>query len=43
MEAEENSDEAVVLTPERYAELSAHEEFVLTVSRTGLRQAHQRL
>jgi DNA gyrase subunit A len=35
MEAEENSDEAVVLTPERYAELSAHEEFVLTVSERG--------
>ena len=27
--------EAVVLSPERYAELSAHEEFVLTVSENG--------
>ena len=25
----------MVLTPERYAELSAHEEFVLTVSENG--------
>jgi DNA gyrase subunit A len=31
----EESGEAVVLTPERYAELSAHEEFVLTVSENG--------
>ncbi|HYJ59075.1 MAG TPA: DNA gyrase subunit A [Methyloceanibacter sp.] len=35
MEAEEGSQEAVVLSPERYAELSAHEEFVLTVSENG--------
>jgi DNA gyrase subunit A len=35
MEAENNGEEAVVLTPERYAELSAHEEFVLTVSENG--------
>jgi len=34
MEAEGN-EETVVLTPERYAELSAHEEFVLTVSENG--------
>jgi DNA gyrase subunit A len=31
----EESGEEVVLTPERYAELSAHEEFVLTVSENG--------
>jgi DNA gyrase subunit A len=31
----EESGETVVLTPERYAELSAHEEFVLTVSENG--------
>jgi DNA gyrase subunit A len=35
MEIEENGEEAVVLSPERYAELSAHEEFVLTVSQKG--------
>jgi DNA gyrase subunit A len=37
MEAETNGQEAepVVLSPERYAELSAHEEFVLTVSENG--------
>jgi DNA gyrase subunit A len=35
MESEESGEEAVVLTPERYAELSAHEEFVLTVSQKG--------
>jgi DNA gyrase subunit A len=35
MEAEGNGDETVVLSPERYAELSAHEEFVLTVSENG--------
>jgi DNA gyrase subunit A len=35
MESEETGEEAVVLSPERYAELSAHEEFVLTVSQKG--------
>ena len=35
MEAEESGEESVVLSPERYAELSAHEEFVLTVSQKG--------
>jgi len=35
IEPEANGGEAVVLTPERYAELSAHEEFVLTVSANG--------
>jgi len=35
MEAEESGEEAVVLSPERYAELSAHEEFVLTASQKG--------
>ena len=35
MENEGNGQEAVVLSPERYAELSAHEEFVLTVSENG--------
>jgi len=35
IETEANGQEAVVLTPERYAELSAHEEFVLTVSQNG--------
>jgi DNA gyrase subunit A len=35
MEAEGNGQETVVLSPERYAELSAHEEFVLTVSENG--------
>jgi DNA gyrase subunit A len=35
MEAEENGGEAVPITPERYAELGAHEEFVLTVSENG--------
>ena len=34
MESEGNGQE-VVLLPERYAELSAHEEFVLTVSENG--------
>jgi DNA gyrase subunit A len=31
----QETQETVVLTPERYAELSAHEEFVLTVSENG--------
>ena len=31
----EGNDQEVVLSPERYAELSAHEEFVLTVSENG--------
>jgi DNA gyrase subunit A len=31
----EDTGQEVVLTPERYAELSAHEEFVLTVSENG--------
>ncbi len=35
MELENNGEETVVLSPERYAELSAHEEFVLTVSENG--------
>jgi len=35
IDAEENGGEAVVLSPERYAELSAHEEFILTVSENG--------
>jgi DNA gyrase subunit A len=35
IEPEANGQEEVVLTPERYAELSAHEEFVLTVSENG--------
>ncbi|MGZ5862344.1 MAG: DNA gyrase subunit A [Methyloceanibacter sp.] len=35
VEAESNGQETVVLTPERYAELSAHEQFVLTVSENG--------
>jgi DNA gyrase subunit A len=35
MEAEGNGHETVVLSPERYAELSAHEEFALTVSENG--------
>jgi DNA gyrase subunit A len=35
VEAEGNGQETVVLSPERYAELSAHEEFVLTVSENG--------
>ncbi len=35
IDAESNGQETVVLTPERYAELSAHEEFVLTVSENG--------
>ena len=34
LESEDNGQE-VVLTPERYAEFSAHEEFVLTVSENG--------
>jgi len=35
IEPEAEGQETVVLTPERYAELSAHEEFVLTVSENG--------
>jgi DNA gyrase subunit A len=35
VEVESNEQETVVLTPERYAELSAHEQFVLTVSENG--------
>ncbi|HET7210123.1 MAG TPA: DNA gyrase subunit A, partial [Methyloceanibacter sp.] len=35
VEVETNGQETVVLTPERYAELSAHEQFVLTVSENG--------
>jgi DNA gyrase subunit A len=35
IDAETNGEETVVLSPERYAELSAHEEFVLTVSENG--------
>ena len=35
MESEGNGQETVVLSPERYAELSAHEQFVLTVSENG--------
>jgi DNA gyrase subunit A len=35
IEPEANGDQAFVLSPERYAELSAHEEFVLTVSENG--------
>jgi len=35
IDAEVDGEETVVLTPERYAELSAHEEFVLTVSENG--------
>jgi DNA gyrase subunit A len=35
VDAEETGGETVVLSPERYAELSAHEEFVLTVSENG--------
>jgi len=35
IEPETEGEETVVLTPERYAELSAHEEFVLTVSENG--------
>jgi DNA gyrase subunit A len=35
IESETNGQDAVVLSPERYAELSAHEEFVLTVSENG--------
>jgi DNA gyrase subunit A len=35
MEAEENGGDALVLPQDRYAELSAHEEFVLTVSENG--------
>jgi DNA gyrase subunit A len=34
-EAEEGSDEGAELTPERYAELGAREQFVLTVSERG--------
>ena len=43
MEAESNGEETVVLTPERYAELSAHEEFVLTVSENGYGKRTSRL
>ena len=39
-DAEEGVEEAT-LTPERYAELGAREQFVLAVSRQRLRQAHQ--
>jgi DNA gyrase subunit A len=35
VEVETNGQETVVLSPERYAELSAHEQFVLTVSENG--------
>jgi len=35
IEPEDGADETVPLTPERYAELSAHEEFVLTLSENG--------
>jgi DNA gyrase subunit A len=35
IEEEEGSTEAVALSPERYAELSAHEQFVLTISENG--------
>jgi DNA gyrase subunit A len=35
VEAETNGQETVVLSPERYAELGAHEQFVLTVSENG--------
>ena len=35
IEPEAEGVESVVLTPERYAELGAHEEFVLTVSENG--------
>jgi DNA gyrase subunit A len=35
IDSEENEGQAVVLSPERYAELSAHEQFVLTVSENG--------
>ena len=35
MEAEEDGSEAVSVSPERYAELGAHEQFVLTVSENG--------
>jgi DNA gyrase subunit A len=35
IEPESEDQEAVVLSPERYAELSAHEEFVLTISENG--------
>jgi len=35
LDAEANGEEAVVLSTERYAELGAHEEFVLTVSENG--------
>ncbi|MET0689067.1 MAG: DNA gyrase C-terminal beta-propeller domain-containing protein, partial [Methyloceanibacter sp.] len=35
MEPEEGGQEGVVLTQDRYAELSAHEQFVLTVSANG--------
>ena len=39
-DAEEGGEEAT-LSPERYAELGAREQFVLAVSRERLRQAHQ--
>ncbi|MGK2923356.1 MAG: DNA gyrase subunit A [Methyloceanibacter sp.] len=35
IEPDAEGEEAVVLSPERYAELSAHEEFVLTISENG--------
>jgi DNA gyrase subunit A len=35
IEPDGEGEEAVVLSPERYAELSAHEEFVLTISENG--------
>jgi len=35
VESEGNGHEDVVLSPERYAELSAHEQFVLTISENG--------
>jgi DNA gyrase subunit A len=35
VEAEEDAEEAVELSPERYAELGAHEQFILTVSERG--------
>ena len=41
--AEEDAEEGVeeaTLTPERYAELGAREQFVLAVSADRLRQAH---
>src|SRR5581483_2287152 len=35
LESEEGGEEVVALSPERYAELGAHEQFVLTVSQKG--------